>query len=339
MKKFSALWLFVVGILSFVAVYLSEITLGVIATVPFLVIVPPVCYLLYRRQLHIVGLFAFAAFFFKLVFVSDVKRAVLFALFCAFFATASITAVKLLIVAKASVENKKKKLNIISGIIFLVLFIIYFIVYGTFFGNISFKNKNIAFIQSTYPDEKFILGNTYFSVSDFCYITEFGFFDNELYNVKISAKNEDTAKIDGYRDYCVSRLSEGGLSKLRAYISNYAHEGEDFAIRRDNILSADTLYADFLGENYYADMTYEIAFYRYFSDNVSFEEQCRQYLAYIPEEFEYNKITFYGLSEKGKFEFAAEYNRSLEVFTLSDSVKFNKYFSSNDTHKYWTLIK
>ncbi len=339
MKKFSTLWLFIAGIIAFIAVYLSEISLGVIATVPFLVIFPPVCYLLHRKQLHIVGLFALAALFFKLVFVSDIKSAVLFALFCAFYAAVSITALKLLILAKNATEKKKTKLNAISIIIFLLLFAIYFIIYGTFFGNISSKNKNIAYIQSTYPDEKFILGTTYFSVSDFSYITEFGFFDNELYNVKISAKDTDTAKIDGYRDYCVSRLSEDGLSKLRAYISNYAHEGEDFALRHGDILTSDTLYPTLSSEDYFANMSYEIAFYTLFDSNEDFENICKQYLTYIPENFEYNKITFYGLSEKGKFKYAAEYNKYSGDFSVCDKVNFKKYFSESDMHKYWTLIK
>lgn len=339
MKKFSTLWLFLAGIIAFIAVYLSEISLGVIATIPFLVIFPPVCYLLHRKQLHIVGLFALAALFFKLVFVSDIKSAVLFALFCAFYAAASITALKLYIVAKNTAKSKKNKLYIASIIIFLLLFAIYFIIYGTFFGNISSKNKNIAFIESTYPEEEFFAGTTYFSVSDFSYITEFSFFDNELYTVKISAKEKDIAKIDGYRDYCVARLSETGLSKLSAYLSNYAHEGEDFALRHSDILTGDTLYPTLSPEDYLADMSYEIAFYTPFDSNEAFENVCKQYLTYIPESFEYNKITFYGLSGKGRFEYASEYNKHSGDLSRPDKVSFKKYFSEGDTHKYWTLIK
>ncbi len=338
LKNTSALRFFAAGLFCLAAAYLTEPTLGAIATLPFIIVLPAIGYILYRNILHIGALCALGGFIFKYFFVSELKTAVFFAVLCAFYGIIGAVFAKLLINAR-----KNKKLYIASAAVLICSFLIFSVFHGTFFANLSSKALNEEYLKNTYPEETFSLGSTYYSFSDKCYLTEFVFNDSEVYLAKIGVKNgkNKIVKVNGYRDYCEARLLEAGTKILTSYFSNYVHEGEDFALRRDRIEETKLLTTDSVPEDFYGDMCYEIAFYALFAEKSDFEEMCRQYISYIPESFAYHSIRFYGLGESGEFEFAFTYeDEALDFVSESfDEKSFEHYFSDSDTHKYWEFIK
>ncbi len=337
-KSLNVLKMFVAGILCFGAAYLSEPTLGAIATFPFIVILPAISYLIYRKALHIIGFTALASLIFKCAFVSDIPKAVIFALTCALYCAFAVVATMLLIAFR---YNKNKKSAALSGAIFALTLAVYIALNGTVFGNLNAEKANIKFVNDTYPEETFTVGSTYYSPSDFCYVTEFIFTDGEVYSAKISAKKDGSAKINGYKDYCEARLLQSGTDSLRSFLSNYGYEGTDFALRRDRIETETLLVAGLNPESFYSDMCYEIAFYYEFSDAESFADMCKTYIGYIPDVFDYHSITFYGFGKKDKFEYSLNYINGSGAFEAKpfDKKSFETYSEDFETQKYWTMIK
>ncbi len=330
---------FIAGMLCFVAAYLTEPTLGAVATLPFMLVLPAAAYILYRNILQIGALCALGGFIFKHVLVSDFKAAVWFAIVCAFYGIAGAFCSKLLLKA-----HKNKKLYIASAIVFICGISVFALFHGTFFSNLSSKELNIQYLEATYPEEEFTIGATYYSAKDGCYLTEFVFSDNEVYRARIGVKEgkkNRIVKVNGYRDYCEARLLQYGTDILLSYLSNYAHEGEDFALRRDKIEETTLLTTDSVPEDFYGEMCYELAFYNIFPDESSFEVMCREYVSYIPESFEYQSIRFYGIGDDGEFEYSLTASPESTEFISEpfDGKSFEKYTSDSDTHKYWEFIK
>ncbi len=328
----------VAGLLCLIAAYLTEPTLGAVAALPFIIVFTAIAYLVYRRVLPLVGLSALGAFVFKAAIASELSEIRRFTVFCTIFSLASIFAVKLPVLCK----KLSKGAHIgTSAVIIVLLIVIYSIFSGTFFGNITSKEVNENFIADNYPDTEFTIGSTFYSFGDKCYLTEAIFRDKEVYSARFSAHPDGSAKIDGYRDYCEARLLEYGTVTLKNYLSSHAHEGEDFALRRDRIDTDGKLTAKSEPEDYYGRMCYEIAFYDVFADADEFENMCREYIGYIPEVFGYSEITFFGFGEGDDFEYSLVYSRELDKYTVLpfDSEEFARYREDNDTHRYWTVIK
>ncbi len=328
----------VAGLLALTASYLTEPTLGAVAALPFIIVFTAIAYLIYRRALPLVGLSMLGAFVFKAAITSELSEILRFTAFCAFFSLATILAVKLPVLCK----KLSKGAHIgASAVIIIVLIAVYSVFSGTFFGNITSKEANEKFIADSYPDTEFTIGSTFYSFKDRCYLTEAVFRDKEVYSARFSATSDGSAKIDGYRDYCEARLLEYGTVTLRNYLTSYAHEGEDFALRRDRIVTDGKLTAQSKPEDYYGKMCYEIAFYDVFADAKRFEDKCREYIEYIPEVFDYYEITFFGFGEGDDFEYSLVYSRERNEYTVLpfDSEEFARYRKDIDTHRYWTVIK
>lgn len=333
----------IAGILCFIAAYLSELTLGAVATVPFILILPAIAYLLYRKTVPIAALCALSGFIVKCVFSSDIALILKFTVFCAVFSFISSN-----ICRCVSELLLKKKLKIFKAVffslLFIVAFVIYFILYGTIFGNIASNKMNCDYLKTTYPDQNFLIGNTYYSLFDKCYVTEFGFSSRERYSAKVSALTESNAVIDGYRDYISSELMNVVLSELRASLSTIAYEGSDFAIRNGKIDTDDILTSKSTVSEYRNKMCFEIAFYYQFNSEESFEEMCRSYIKHLSEyrEINYKQITFYGFGYDNSKDFAytLDYISATDEIQRNnfDSKNFDRYFSEKDTHKYWELI-
>lgn len=339
LKNFTLLQFFIAGILCFAAVYLSEKTLGAVATIPFIIILPALAYGIYRKPLHIIGLTALAGVIFKCAFVSDIPSALIFGITCALYSAFAVLATILIIAFR---HNKNKMSAILSCVIFVALIAVYTITNGTVFGNINAEKQNIKFAEETYPEETFTIGSTYFSASDFCYVTEFIFTDSEVYSAKISANDDGTAKVNGYHDYCEARLMRPGVEKLRAFLANYGYEGQDFAVRPDRIDTATLLTTGLNSEDFYDDMCYEIAFYYEFENEESFADKCKEYIAYLPEVFTYRSIKFYGFGDKGNnFKYSLTYqsgNANYEVVPF-DKKSFKSYTEDFENQRYWKMIK
>lgn len=337
-KNLNTLKMFTAGIFCFVAAYLSEPTLGAVAAIPFIIILPAIAYIIYRRALHVIGFTALASLIFKCAFISDIPKAVIFALTCALYCAFAVVATMLLI---AFCYNKNKKSAALSGVIFALTLAVYIVLNGTVFGNLNAEKTNIKYVNDTYPEETFTVGSTYYSFSDFCYVTEFIFTDGEVYIAKISAKKDGSAKINGYRDYCEARLMQPGTNSLRAYLSNYGYEGTDFAVRPDRIETDTLLVTGLSPEGFFKDMCYEIAFYYEFSDADSFSEMCKKYVDYIPDVFDYHRITFYGFGEKDEFEYSLTHIKGSTDYTVLpfDKKSFESYTEDMTKQEYWEMIK
>lgn len=338
LKDSKLLRLFIAGILCFAAACLTEPTLGALATLPFIIVIPATGYFIYSNILHICGFCALGGFLFKYAIVSELREAASFALVCALYGVLAVLRVKYMMSAKSKLRY------IYSTIFFACLISIYFVFHGTFFANLSSKDLNEKYLTERYPEEEFTIGTTYYSFSDKCYLTEFVFSDNEVYRAKIGVKegkNGRIVKVNGYRDYCEARLLEDGTDILLSYLSNYVHEGEDFALRRDKIEETAILTTDSTPEDFYSQMCYEIAFYNIFPESTAFEEMCRQYVSYIPEGFEYGSIRFYGIGASGEFEYSLSAKDGEAEFVSEpfDAESFERYFRNSDTHKYWEFIK
>lgn len=337
-KNNSAICFFAAGLLCIAAAYLTDPTLGAVASIPFMIILPAIGYFLYRHILHIGALCALGGFIFRYFFASELKTALIFAIICAFYGIIGAIFAKILIFSRM-----KKKFYIVSALFLIFFFAIFSVFHGTFFANLSSKALNEEYLRRTYPEEDFSIGTTYYSFNDKCYLTEFIFSDNELYLAKIGVKDgyNKNIVVNGYRDYCEARLLEAGTDILNSYLSNYVHEGEDFALRRDKIEETQLLTTASVPKDFYSEMCYELAFYEIFPEKSGFEEMCRRYISYIPESFEYQSIRFYGLGESGEFEYALTTTDKSPEFVSEpfDNKSFERYLHNSDTHKYWKFIK
>lgn len=339
----SVISFFIAGVLSFAAAYLSELTLGAVATIPFILILPAIAYLFYKKPVHIAGLCALSGFIVKCVFTSDIPLIIKFTIFCAVFSFISVTfcrCISGLILRKTAKTHKV----IISSIVFIIALVIYFMLYGTIFGNLSSNTVNREYLEKTYPEQDFLVGNTYYSVSDRRYVTEFGFSSRERYSAKVSAEKNGEAVIDGYRDYISSDLMNVVLSELRTSLSSFAYEGSDFVIRNGKIDTSDILTVQSSVADYRDKMCFEIALYYKFPTKESFEEMCKSYIEHLSgyDTLLYKQIRFYGFGYNNDkdFSYTLDYifgTDEIQSYDF-DSSDFERYFSEKDTHRYWELI-
>ena len=333
--------------LCFASVYLSEKTLGAVATIPFILILPGIAYLIYGKMLHITGLCALAAFIFKCIFSSSVFEIMLFVIFCSILSTVSAFAfskIKLL-----ASKNKDSKMIIPAILFFVFAVMVYIFFYGTFWGNLSSKKANLEYIDKTYPKEEFLTGSTYYSFSDRCYVTEIGFTAKERYSALISASTgSDTekgfAKIDGYRDLIKYEILNIGRNEMRAALTSHSYEGSDYVIRNSSVDTKDVLTSTAAYRDYLDCANYEIALYYSFATKESFEKMCREYAGHLSKypNVLYKKITFYGFdtSDSEDFAYSLDYVYGSDKFESKDfdSSKYSRYFNEKDTHKYWDLL-
>ena len=334
---------FAAGFLCFLSTYLSELTLGAVATIPFILFLPGIAYLIYRNPRHIAGLCALSAFIFKFVFSNDLKEIFLFTLFCTLLATVSVFTCKYIYELITKQKNTKTP-HFVSPVLFVVSLIIYLLIYGTIFENLSSKTLNEDYLEKTYPEEEFLVGSTYYSVKDGRYVTEFGFTARERYIAVVSAEKDNKAAIDGYRDYSSHEILSVGLEKLRTALSSFKYENKDFAIRYNKVETDDRLTAKNTFSEYADKTSYEIALYYQFESKNEFEKMCRDYMEHIQhyDSIMYDKIIFYGFDSSDSDDFAY---RSVCSFG-SDKLKtesfnsddYSRYFSEKDTHKYWDLL-
>ena len=135
-----------------------------------------------------------------------------------------------------------------------------------------------------------------------------------------------------------TRLLEDGTDKVRLYLTSKAHEHEDFALRRNRILTDEILNHNADPQDFLALMCYDIAFYKEFENSDDFMAECEKYLTYFPEGFKYGEIRFLGLDEGGDFNYCAIKgdDLSLSRFNKDDFVKYKK---DNDTSKYWDILE
>ena len=327
------------GIICFVAVYLSEITLGAVATIPFILILPGIAYLVYGNVLHLTGLCALAAFIFKFVFSDNYLEIILFAVFCSVIGFISVMTFRNF----ASKKRNAKTLTAFS-VLFFISFIVYIVCYGTVLGNLSSKEMNRDYLEKTYPQEEFLMGSTYYSVKDGCYLTEFGFTALERYSALVSADKNGNAVIDGYRDRSRYDILYTGLAKIRTALSTFAYEGSDFVIRTDRMASPDIITKENTYSEYADKCCYEIALYYQFDNAESFETMCRGYVEHLRsyDSIEFGTVTFYGFdgSSGDDFAYVSVYCFDSDEFTTEafDEDKYSRYFSEEDTHRYWKLL-
>ena len=331
--------------LCFASAYLSEITLGAVATIPFILILPGIAYLIYRNMLHITGLCALAAFIFKCVFSSDAFEVVKFVAFCAILSAVSAFAFSVL---KSLIAEKKKNGKTIPAILFFALaIIIYVSLYGTFWGNLSSKKMNLEYIEKTYPKEEFLIESTHYSFSDKCYVTEVGFKAKERYSALISAKNQGAdgfAAIDGYRDLMKHEILNIGLEEIRAALTSFCYEGIDYEIRNKDVDTKDVLTSQSSYSKYLDCANYEIGLRDVFATKEAFEKKCREYAEHLSRypNVLYKTITFYGFdaSDGEDFAYSLDYVFGSDKFESQkfDSSEYSRYFSEKDTHKYWDLL-
>lgn len=340
--KSSFIRFFIAGLLCFAAAYLSEKTLGAIATFPFILILPGIAYLLYRKPIHLAGFSLLAAFMFKCVYSSDTREIVLFSLFCGVLTLVSAYTLKY--VYEAIAQNKKNKGTIVLPVLFVLSLIIYIICFGTFFGNLSSKGINREYIEKTYPSEDFNIGSTYYSVSDGKYITEFTFTAKERYKAVLSANSDGTASIDGYRDLARHELLTEGLGHIRTALSTFAYENSDFALRYDSIETDDIITTNSSYSKYADKCRYEIALYYQFTSKEEFEEMCKSYIEHLSsyDSVKYQRIRFYGFDSSDRVDFAymtdySNVDNTFDTRAFNDS-EYSRYFSEEDTHKYWDLL-
>lgn len=335
--------LFVAGLLCFLSTYLSELALGAVATIPFILFLPGIAYLIYHNPRHIAGLCALSAFIFKFVFSNDLKEIILFTLFCTILGTVSVFTFKC-IFELIKEHRVTKASSFVFPALFAVSLVIYFIIYGTIFGNLSSKAINKDYLEKNYPEETFLIGNTYYSVNDGCYVTEVNFNAKESYTALVSAEKNGSAVIDGYRDYSTHEILSVGLEKIRTALSSFVYEGSDFVIRYGKVDTSDKLtpkssYSDYAGKT-----NYEIALYYQFANIDDFEIMCKSYMEHIKgfDSIVYGKITFYGFdnSNNDDFTYMATYNFGSDKPQSGnfDTNNYSRYFSEKDTHKYWELL-
>lgn len=339
----------IAGIICFTAAYLSEKTLGAVAAFPFILILPGIAHLIYPRIFHITGFCALGAFIFKCVFSASITEILLYTLFCALLGTVSALTYRSVFDA---VKNKAKlSKTVISATAFIILLVIYIIFYGTIPGVISSERYNREYLEKTYPDEQFLIGNTYYSFGDKCYLTEFGFTAKERYSAFVSTgKKGDTpnpegfAVIDGYRDHTKYEILNRGKNDITTALSTIVYEGTDYVIRNSTLNTNDVLTS---GSSYgdYKDKTnYEIALYYQFGSENDFRDMCRKYTEHLDkyDSVVYQSITFYGFDTSGKKDFsysATHIYGSGELKTQAfDSSSYIGYFHEKDTHRYWELL-
>lgn len=330
-------------ILCFVAVYFTEITLGAVATIPFILLLPALAFMVYQKPLHIIGCSALAAFIFKCIFSAKASEIVLNVLFCAAMSSISVYTFKTFcdILKK---KSKKKKAAVVFSILYIASLAIYILIYGTIFGNLSSKTLNREYLEKTYPDKDFVIGSTYFSVSDFRYVTEFDFTAKERYRALVSANDDGSAAIDGYRDLAESELLNKELENFRKALSSFAYEGSDFVIRPARIDTDDIITSDSSVDTYRDLMCYEIALYYQYSTEDQFIEECKSYIAHLDkyDSLRYKSIRFYGFSnnDSDDFTYTLDYEYGSEKFESKpfDKKNYERYFSEKDTHKYWELL-
>lgn len=321
----------------FAAVYLSEITLGAVSTLPFLPILPAIAYIIHRNRQHIVGLCAISAFITKCIFTNKISQIILFTLFCA-----AVSFVSSTFVSSVMHRRKNKLTFVLCSATYITVFIIYFLIYGTFWGNVSSKRINENYLSKQYPKENFAIGATYYSIAERRYVTQADFTNKERYRALISANSNGTAPIDGYADMCKNELLNVGLKKLQACLSTYAYTGKDFAIRSWKIDSNDVISATSSADNYIDKMCFEIALYERFNDSANFESACQGYINHLNgfNDLVYEKIRFYGLdnSKNNTFAYALDYEPQSGSFQSLPFDK-NEYTDFNGkAKKYWTLI-
>ncbi len=333
---------FAAGIICFTAAYLSEKTLGAVAAFPFILLFSGIAYLIYQNTLHLVGFTALAAFLFKCVFANTTKEILLFSVFCAVLSFISANTVK---VATDMIKTKKKnKKTLVYSVFFITALVIYILFYGTIFGNLSSKETNRNYLESTYPGEKFQIRSTYYSFDDKSYVTEFEFTDKERYRAKVSANKDGSAKIDGYRDHSRHEILTEGVKHIRSGLSTFAYEGSDFALRYNKINSDDIITKDNTYTEYAAECCFEIALYDHFRSPEEFEAMCQSYIEHLSsyENIIYESITFYGFDSLDDDEFAymTDYSYTDKKFETNtfDDKNYSRYFSEEDTHKYWNLL-
>ncbi len=341
-EKTSFIRFFIAGLLCFAAAYFSEKQLGVIATFPFLLVLPGIACLLYKKPLHLAGFSLIAGFMFKCIYASNAREIVMFSLFCAVLTLVSAYTFKC--IYEKVTQDKKNRMTVVFPVLFAVSLVIYIICFGTVFGYLPSKEANIKYLEATYPSEDFNIGSTYYSVRDGEYITEFTFTAKERYRASVSAKKDGNAVIDGYRDLIRHELLTEGLNRIRLGLSTFAYENSDYAIRYDDINSDDIITSE-RSYSEYADMCrYEIALYYQFATEEEFEEMCRSYIEHLSsyENVRYQRIRFYGfdLSDKVEFAYMTDYSFADGTFSTGsfDDKDYSRYFTEEDTHKHWDLL-
>lgn len=342
-KDYSFMRFCIATVLCFISVYLSEVTLGAVATIPFMLVFPGIAYLIYRKKWHIAGLCVLASLIFKAVFSDSIYDILFYTVM-----NLGYCAISLMI---AKIPEYKKKDNFIKSVCIALFYLIlglgtYITFYGTFFGNISSNKVNTEYLEATYPDEQFLIGNTYYSFPDRYYVTEFGFTARERYTALVSAEDkfiDGFAEIDGYRDFMKSEIMDVGINNIRMALSSFAYEGSDFAVRKHYLNTTDLLTSDVSYRDYLGFANYEIALYYQFDSKEAFEDMCSNYIEHL-EKYDnvvYGAITFYGFDMSGKdvFAFTSRYSSDYGEFKTEafDKDKYSRYFSEEDTHRYWEL--
>ena len=337
-KKGSSTRFCIAVILCFASAYLSEITLGAAATIPFILILSAAAYFVYAKPLRIAALTALSAFIVKCVYSADTKTVLIFMAMCAVLSFISAQTARF--IYETFVLHKAKKAKaIVFALLFVVSFVFYIMIYGTIFGNLSSKSVNRAYIENTYTQDDLRIGSTYYSFSDKRYVTQFSFTARERYSALVSADSETEAPIDGYRDLKKNEIMNVVLADIRSALSTFAYEGEDFAIRNgsyDPSLAVD-------GDISFG-MTFEIGLRYKFRDGAAFEKMCKSYIDHLKlyDNVGFGKLIFYGFdeSDSDKFAYTLEYAYgSADIKSKPfDDKSFDKYFDEKDTHKYWELL-
>lgn len=333
---------FIAGLLCFAAAYLSEKQLGAIATLPFILVFPGIGYLIYKKPFHLAGFTLLAAFMFKCVYSGDTREIVLFPLFCAVMALVSAYTFKY--ISEAVTQGKKTGNTVVFPLLFILALTGYIICFGTIFGNLSSNNTNREYLEATYPSENFELGSTYYSLKDRRYVTDFEFTARERYKAQVSADKNGNAPIDGYRDLVRHEILTDGLDHIRRGLSTFAYENSDFALRYDIIDSDDIITADATYSEYADKCCYEIALYYQFNTADEFEEMCRSYADHLSlyDSISFKRIRFYGFdsSDSDDFAYMTDFSFNDKSFDTKafDDKDYSRYFTAEDTHRYWDLL-
>lgn len=338
---FRTLSLFAAGILCFLAVYAYSPERGAVMALPLVLVLPGLAFLLYPRPAVILPLCGLAALLFAFTEGGSAAYTVRHVLLTLLFSAVSCLAFALLSRLVRKEERNRigsKAVYFATGAVFVCFLIAYGVLYGTFWGNLTSKKQNVAYATGRYPRETFTISKTYYSIKDRVYLTDLVFTDSDVYVASVGLFRNGEVRADGYDAYCRTKLLSAGEDALRRVLTNYCHEGEDFALRRGELLTDDVLSPDADAEAYRDKMCFDIAFYRGCETSGAFEARCREYLSYLPANFPYARLRFFGAQTDGG-DFC--YVLTQESGTPDDHAQplrkadFIAYRRDRDAYEYW----
>ena len=340
MKKsavFRTLSLFAAGILCFLAVYAYSPERGAVMALPLVLILPGLAFFLYPKPAVILPLCALAALLFALVEGGSIAYVVRHVLLTLLFSAVSCFALSYLSRLVRG-QSGRRVYAVVTAAVFAFFFVVYGVLYGTFWGNLTSEKQTIAYMTERYPQETFTIGKTYYSAKDRVYLTDFVFTDSDVYVASAGLARNGEVRADGYDAYCRTKLLSAGEDALRHVLTNYYHEGEDFALRRGELLTSDVLSPDADPARYRNKMCFDIAFYRACASTEAFEARCREYLSRLPADFPYAKLRFFGAqTDGGDFRYVLTQESAAPAAHAQPlrKAEFRAYRRDRDAYEYW----